>query len=190
MNRKGGKKERKSSGSPAPPELPRQLVFVLALSAVCAVTRPPPGATWDGGAEWLESLLKILGLDKDGVPPDVEPSYVTAVARELNEWSGAEERALAQTLVHASLATGSDEKKLAYTASERAMAHRTLTLLGLDAADLLPRAEADVSEKLMTALDKNNAEEVEEAREKQKHGWGGALGRGLGESYPLSDLRR
>lgn len=175
------KKAKESSESPAPPELPRQLIFVLALSAVCAVTRPPPGATWDAGPAWLDSLLKILGLDKDCVPPDVEPSYVTAAARELNEWSGAEERALAQTLVHASLATGSDEKKLAYTASERAMAHRTLTLLGLDAADLLPRAELDVSEKLMTALDKNNKEEVEEARDKQKHGWGGALGRGLGE---------
>lgn len=173
--------KKKGSGSPAPPELPRQLIFVLALSAVSAVTRPPPGATWDGGAAWLDSLLKILGLDKDCVPPDVEPAYVTAAARELNEWSGAEERALAQTLVHASLATGSDEKKLAYTASERAMAHRTLTLLGLDAADLLPRAELDVSEKLMTALDKEHKGEVEEARDKQKHGWGGALGRGLGE---------
>ncbi|CAK9786616.1 DUF726-domain-containing protein [Cutaneotrichosporon oleaginosum] len=171
--------------SPPPPKapeqqlhLPRAHVFITALAAVCAVNRPPPGVAWDA-APWLAALLKLLELEREALPADVPPEDVAQVATERDSWSIEEQDAMARALVQAALAPQEREKekpKVAYTPVARAAAHSTLELLGLDAGVLLPRAEVALATMLAAVA---NDDAIDEARKKQKDGWGGALGRRL-----------
>ncbi|KAL1409885.1 hypothetical protein Q8F55_003884 [Vanrija albida] len=169
---------------PAPP-LKAPLRFVLALAVVCASSRPPEGVAWsraDADA-FLDALLAQLDLVRDVLPPDVQPSDVAFAAEGHQAWEAEDRDALARTLVQACLAPkqgDKDKPKVVYTAAARAASHLTLSLLGLDAGLLLPRAEAEVGATLAAALeDAHTDEAVDAAREKQRHGWGGKLGRGL-----------
>ncbi|BEI85574.1 hypothetical protein CcaverHIS002_0509750 [Cutaneotrichosporon cavernicola] len=157
--------------------LPRAHVFITALAAVCAINRPPPGVVWDAG-QWLVALLKLLDLDREALPTDVPPEDVAKVAAERDSWSINEQDAMARALVQAALAPqeGEGKPKVAYTPDARAAAHSTLELLGLDAGVLLPRAEVALATMLAAVA---NGDAVDEARKKQRDGWGGALGRGL-----------
>lgn len=171
-----------------PPDLPRAHVFITALAAVCAVNRPPPGARWPDAQTWLASLLHLLDLEREALPSDVPPQDVAQVAAERDTWTIEEQDAMARALIQAALAPdkksgeNKDNKtpKVAYTPSERAAAHSTLELLGLDAGVLLPRAEVALAAMLAAAVTDKGA--VDEAREKQRDGWGGIIGRRLGES--------
>lgn len=177
------------------PELPTATRFVVALAAVSAASRPPTGAAWsqetagDGSADvWLDSLLTLLELSRDVLPSNVEPGDVSIAATERERWSEEERSVIARSLVQAALAPKEDKStkkkdkdqtpQVIYSPIARAAAHRTLELLGLDLA-LLPRAEADLGASLAEALDAQGA--VDEAKNKQKQGWGGTLGRTLGE---------
>jgi hypothetical protein len=70
--------------------------------------------------------------------------------------------------------------QVSYSPIARAAVHRTIALIGLDTA-LLPQVEAELGASLAAALD---GTEVDEARNTQRHGWGGTLGRSLG-AYPV-----
>ncbi|WOO78765.1 putative membrane protein F35D113 [Vanrija pseudolonga] len=171
---------------PAPPPLKAPLRFVLALAGLCAASRPPEGVAWsraDADA-FLDALLAQLDLVRDVLPPDVVPSDVAFAAEGHQAWTPEDRDALARTLVQACLAPRAggdkDKPKVVYTAAARAASHLALSLLGLDAGVLLPRAEKDVGATLAAALeDAHTDQAVDAAREKQKHGWGGKLGRGL-----------
>ncbi|GMK54473.1 hypothetical protein CspeluHIS016_0110590 [Cutaneotrichosporon spelunceum] len=162
---------------PTHTDLPRAHVFITALAAVCAVNRPPPGVEWDA-EPWLAALLKLLDLEREALPTDVPPEDVAEVAAERDSWTIEDQNAMARALVQAALAPreGEDKPKVAYTPVARAAAHSTLQLLGLDAGVLLPRAEVALA-ALLAAVANDDA--IDEARKKQRDGWGGALGRGL-----------
>lgn len=166
----------------SPPPLPRQLRFVVALAAVSASERPPSGTVWTGADAWLESLLSLLDLERDALPPDVNPEDVSIAAGGRDTWSNDERRGIGWALIHAALApeTREDTKepRVAYSAVARAAAHRTLSLLGLDST-LLSVAEARVGATLAAALDGDKST-VDEAVSKQNEGWGGSLGRRIG----------
>lgn len=170
-----------------PPDLPRAHVFITALAAVCAVNRPPPGVAWPEADKWLASLLHLLELEREALPSDVPPQDVAEVAAERDSWSIEEQDAMARALVQAALApdkkaSGDKDKtpKVAYTPIARSAAHSTLDLLGLDAGVLLPRAEVALAAMLAAAVSDDAA--VDQAREKQRDGWGGLIGRRLGVS--------
>ncbi|TXT11167.1 hypothetical protein VHUM_01918 [Vanrija humicola] len=171
--------------APPPPELKAPLRFVLALAGLCAAQRPPEGVAWsraDADA-FVDALLVQLDLVRDVLPPDVVPSDVAFAAEGHRDWTDEDRDALARTLVHACLAPRGgtkDKPKVEYTAAARAASHLALSLLGVDAGVLLPRAEKEVGATLAAALaEAQTGEAVDAAREKQKHGWGGKLGRGL-----------
>lgn len=172
--------------APPPPLLKAPLRFVLALAGLCAASRPPEGVTWsrvDADA-FLDALLAQLDLVRDVLPPDVVPSDVAFAAEGHRAWTAEDQDALARTLVQACLAPRAggdkDKPKVVYTAAARAASHLALSLLGLDAGALLPQAEKEVGASLAAALeDAHTDQAVDAAREKQKHGWGGKLGRGL-----------
>lgn len=169
--------------APLPQDLSRQFVFILALAGVSASQRPPLGAQWTGADVWLASLLKLLGLERDALPEDVPPDDVAKVAAGREQWTQREVAALARALVQAALAPDQsakdkDKPQVVYTPVARALSHGTLCLLGLDAGTLLPRAEAELAATLVAAV--GDKDVVDNARSKQKDGWGGSLGRTLG----------
>lgn len=184
-----------------PPPLPSPIRLILALACLAATQQPvsqpsPSTKQWyeHNSRLWLRSVLKLLSLSVDNLPPAVTVEAITASAEEQSgEWSEAEKSRMAGTLVEASLAGDPDksdkdkEKEkdaLKYTPLARALSHRTLELLGLPAKDLLPAAEKNLSLTLFKALQASQEgakDKVEESRAAQSQGWGGKLGRQLGK---------
>jgi hypothetical protein len=140
-------------------------------------------------------LCKLLELDRQQLPPTVDSKTVSESAEDQKaEWSEAQLERIAGILVEASLAAHredtsatksnkEEEKQLRYTPFARALSHRTLSILGLPAKDLLPPAENILSRSLFTALraaeEDDTKKKVESTREKHSQGWGGSLGRKL-----------
>lgn len=73
-----------------------------------------------------------------------------------------------------------DVPTLSYTPSARQLLHTALHLLSISIPDNLPSIEKKLSESLFETLKQvaeQNQAEVEKARERQSHGWGGKTGR-------------
>jgi hypothetical protein len=146
----------------------------------------------------LRSVCKLLSIDTTCLPPAIEEAAVRASAEEQREeWMDDERLRIAGVLVEASLASEAEENKentenkeqaLRYTPIARALAHRALDLLGLPTKEILPEAERKLSATLFKALQASQAEaeqKVESTRAAHSQGWGGALGRHLGEYADL-----
>ena len=188
-----------------PPPLPQPIKLLVALAALSATNSPPQppvdrAAKWYSAiaSTWLKGVCKHLEIDPGNLPPSIPPEAVKeSAADQVGDWSEEDRTRIAGILVEASLASGAEEEKggkatksgdkedpkLAYRPIERALSHRTLVLLGLDAKALLPVSEATLSETLFKALkaaeDSSQKEKVDKAREAQSQGWGGAFGRHL-----------
>jgi hypothetical protein len=116
----------------------------------------------------------------------------SSASDQIEEWSQEEMKRMASLLVEASLAGDPDiddkqkvkeENALKYTPLAKALSHRTLENLGLEIG-LLAEAERELAGTLFKALkaaQEGSKDKVEESRQKQAQGWGGSLGRKLGE---------
>lgn len=185
----------------APTPLPQQVRLVVALAALAAVhdgsSSLGTSTEWYKSltTAWIGQLCKLLDLDRQQLPPTVDSKTVSESAEDQKaEWSEAQVERIAGILVEASLAAHredtsatksnkEEEKQLRYTPLARALSHRTLSILGLPAKDLLPPAENTLSRSLFTALkaaeEDDTKKKVESTREKHSQGWGGSLGRKL-----------
>lgn len=182
---------------PKPPEpLASPIRLLVALGGLCATLHPAhpvKAEKWFSQAShaWLEAVLKLLEIKSGQLPPQIEPDSVRASAQDQNDdWTPEEKTRIAGVLVEASLAVEANaakakkEEALRYTPIAKALSHRTLWLLGLDAGRLLAEAEKNLSHTLFNALkaseeEKHKSEEVEKVRQARSQGWGGSLGRHL-----------
>ena len=177
-----------------PPPLPSPIRLILALSALCSTLHPPyqPSSQtlkWHQAisSTWLASVCKHLEFDTGRLPPSIDADNIQSSAADQREdWTAEERVRMAGVLVEASLAVDAEKKDqkegaLRYTPVARALAHQTLTLLGLPAKELLPEAEKNLSLTLFTALKasqkEDTQEKVESTRAAHSQGWGGSLGR-------------
>ena len=183
---------------PKPPDpLASPIRLLVALGGLCATLHPAhpvKAEKWYSQVShaWLEAVLKLLEIQAGQLPPQIEPDSVRASAQDQNEdWTPEEKTRIAGVLVEASLAVEANaaqakkEEALRYTPIAKALNHRTLWLLGLDAGRLLAEAEKNLSHTLFNALkaaeeEKHKAEEVEKVRQARSQGWGGSFGRHLG----------
>jgi hypothetical protein len=194
-------KEAPAGAPAAPTPLPQQVRLVVALAALAAVhdgfSSLTTSTEWYKSltTAWIGQLCKLLELDRQQLPPTVDSKTVSESAEDQKaEWSEAQLERIAGILVEASLAAHredtsatksnkEEEKQLRYTPFARALSHRTLSILGLPAKDLLPPAENILSRSLFTALraaeEDDTKKKVESTREKHSQGWGGSLGRKL-----------
>lgn len=192
-----------------PPPLAQPVRLLLALSALAAShDLPSSSAGSSGGAsakvwheqqsdQWVRSVCKLTTIDPGSLPPSITSDAVRAsTADQKGDWAEDEQLRMAGVLVEASLAgdpdkddkTKAKEKDaLKYTPLAKALSHRALDCLGLDAKHLLAEAERNLAGTLFKALkaaQEGSQAKVEESREKQAHGWGGQFGRRLGSSRP------
>ncbi|WWC65367.1 uncharacterized protein I303_107985 [Kwoniella dejecticola CBS 10117] len=194
-----------SEDLPKPPEpLAQPIRLIVALASLSAISHPVSlsdrsNPEWykATSSKWLSSVCKLISFDQGRLPPAISPGNVKESANDQREeWSADEITRIAGVLIEASLAsensnnTSGSHKKgeeaegvLRYSPIARSLSYRTLKLLGLDAKNLIPRAEKNLSSTLFHALkaaaEKENQEKVEKARQAQSQGWGGSLGRHL-----------
>ncbi|KAK4688618.1 hypothetical protein P7C73_g1487, partial [Tremellales sp. Uapishka_1] len=179
---------------PVPPPLSPQIRLLVSLSALCTSLHPTPALPSPNAitSTWLKSVLKLLDISAAQLPTSISPENVQASSRDqIVDWSEAEQLRIAGILVEASLAVAAFDKKdaekeregLKYSPISKSLSHQTLALLGLDAGNLLPVAEKNLSETLFHALQAakgaKKEDEVENTRKAHSEGWGGSLGRTL-----------
>ncbi|WWC72440.1 uncharacterized protein I206_106402 [Kwoniella pini CBS 10737] len=194
-----------SEDLPKPPEpLAQPIRLIVALASLSAISNPASQSDkfnpeWyrSVSSKWLSSICKLISFDQNRLPPSISPEDVKESANDQrDEWSSEEITRIAGVLIEASLASennitnqGSHKKGeqgegvLRYSPISRNLSYRTLKLLGLNAKELIPKAEKNLSSTLFHALkaaaEKENQEKLEKAKQAQSQGWGGSLGRHL-----------
>jgi hypothetical protein len=181
---------------PPPPPLPQHIRLLVALAAFSATQHPPSGPSaenkqwYDQTAhKWLAAVCKLIEIDRNRLPPSIDPSAVRSSAEDqVAEWSEDDISRVAGILIEASLASAAqgakkEEAQLSYTPLARAWTYTALSSLTLPAGKLVPKAEANLSATLFSALKEASAAEqkakVEQSRQNHSQGWGGSLGRSL-----------
>lgn len=186
----------KQAPSPPPP-LSQQIRLLVALSSLSATHHPASPPTRESqqwydttSTKWLAAVCKLLEMDTNRLPPTIDPAAVKASgADQISQWTTDEVSRIGGILVEASLAAAAQgakkgEQQLSYTPIARALTYKTLDNLGLQAHDLVPAAEKNLSATLFSALqaasaDANSKSKVESTRQAHSQGWGGSFGRTL-----------
>jgi len=181
---------------PAPPPLSQHIRLLVALSALSATIHPPSTPSVESrqwydqiAHKWLAAVCKLLEIETSRLPPSIDPSAVRSSAGDqVPEWSEDEISRVAGVLIEASLASAAqgakkEDAQLSYTPLARAWTYTALNSLTLPAGRLIPKAEANLSATLFSALKEASAAEqkskVEQSRQSHSQGWGGAFGRHL-----------